>query len=126
MEINRRLICEGKTISRSPDTNGEDIDREYSVRGEIRGGHLILTQVCLADPGDVICSIYDNLYSESQMVGVSSSLDWGKQLYTSISILSKRRIDLCGDLEEICDLLNNPQHQNYTVELLNIYDKSKG
>ncbi len=63
----------------------------YRIRGQLSGGNLYYTGVCVDDPSDAYCAMYRNLLDD-QIAGVMVSWDYDRKPYASPVLLVKKEL----------------------------------
>lgn len=67
---------------------------KYEVVGEIRNGHMTLTENCIQDTSESFIVVYPNLLSENILIGIWLGFDWQHRQISGPIVLSREEMNI--------------------------------
>jgi hypothetical protein len=112
LKISKNHILEGKITEKHPTS-----PLDYELRGEIRGGRVIMIANCVQDPSDFFTYIFFNVYSRSTLIGIWSGSDWQRKFTIASVIFSRSELN-ADELNKLLSIIELPNIEKEGSDVL--------
>lgn len=102
-------IQEGQFVSGRSINLGHPARLQYSIKGEIRHGKMLLTYDCMQDPTEFVTIIYPDLLNRESLIGAWMGFDYQRNPAGGPIILSRQQ----RTTEELNQLLRSGQPPSF-------------